>query len=133
MQFFTDEVSEETLLSIIDKICACAQRAQKAGVDVVQVHGDRLVGCLCSTRMNHRTDKFGGSLENRTRFAIMLVRALKRAVPEMVIDYKFAVVTPERGKGGFMWRRPIIQAIWRIPSRLWAYSPTAFLRTLPGR
>ena len=100
MQFFTDEVSEETLLSIIDKICACAQRAQKAGVDVVQVHGDRLVGCLCSTRMNHRTDKFGGSLENRTRFAIMLVRALKRAVPEMVIDYKFAVVTPERGKGG---------------------------------
>lgn len=78
MQFFTDEVSEETLLSIIDKICACAQRAQKAGVDVVQVHGDRLVGCLCSTRMNHRTDKFGGSLENRTRFAIMLVRALKR-------------------------------------------------------
>ena len=35
MQFFTDEVSEETLLSIIDKICACAQRAQKAGVDVV--------------------------------------------------------------------------------------------------
>lgn len=31
----------------------------------------------------------------------------------------------------FMWRRPIIQAIWRIPSRLWAYSPTAFLRTLP--
>ena len=100
MQFFTDEVSEETLLSIIDKICACAQRAQKAGVDVVQVHGDRLVGCLCSTRMNHRTDKFGGSLENRTRFAIMLVQALKRAVPEMVIDYKFAVVTPERGKGG---------------------------------
>ena len=30
----------------------------------------------------------------------MLVQALKRAVPEMAIDYKFAVVTPERGKGG---------------------------------
>lgn len=100
MQFFTDEVSEETLKAIIDKICACAQRAQKAGVDVVQIHGDRLVGCLCSTRMNHRTDKFGGSLENRTRFALMLVRALKQAVPGMVIDYKLAVVTPERGKGG---------------------------------
>ncbi len=100
MQFFSDEVSEETLLSIIDKICACAQRAQRAGVDAVQVHGDRLVGCLCSTRMNHRTDRFGGSLENRTRFAIMLVQALKKAVPGMTIDYKFAVVTPERGKGG---------------------------------
>lgn len=100
MQFFTDEVSEETLTAIIDKMCACAQRAQKAGVDVAQIHGDRLVGCLCSTRMNHRTDKFGGSLENRTRFALMLVHALKQAVPGMVIDYKLAVVTSERGKGG---------------------------------
>lgn len=79
---------------------ACAQRAQKAGVDVAQIHGDRLVGCLCSTRMNHRTDKFGSSLENRTRFALMLVHALKQAVPGMVIDYKMAVVTSERGKGG---------------------------------
>ncbi len=100
MMFFTDEVTEEQLMAIIGKMCACAKRAQQAGVDVVQVHGDRLVGCLCSTRMNHRTDKFGGSLENRTRFALMLVRALKEAVPGMVIDYKFAVVTPERGKGG---------------------------------
>lgn len=100
MMFFTDEVSEEMLMAIIDKMCACAVRAQKAGVDVIQIHGDRLNGCLCSARMNHRTDKFGGSLENRVRFARMLTRAIRKAVPDMVIDYKLSIVTPQRGKGG---------------------------------
>lgn len=100
MMFFADEVSEEMLMAIIDKMCACAVRAQKAGVDVIQIHGDRLNGCLCSTRMNHRTDKFGGSLENRVRFARMLTRAIRKAVPDMVIDYKLSIVTPQRGKGG---------------------------------
>ena len=100
MMFFTDEVSEEMLMSIIDKMCACAVRARKAGVDVIQIHGDRLNGCLCSTRMNHRTDKFGGSLENRVRFARMLTRAIRKAVPDMIIDYKLSIVTPQRGKGG---------------------------------
>ena len=100
MMFFTDEVSEEMLMAIIDKMCACAVRAQKAGVDVIQIRGDRLNGCLCSTRMNHRTDKFGGSLENRVRFARMLTRAIRKAVPDMVIDYKLSIVTPQRGKGG---------------------------------
>ena len=100
MMFFTDEVREEMLMAIIDKMCACAVRAQKAGVDVIQIHGDRLNGCLCSTRMNHRTDKFGGSLENRVRFARMLTRAIRKAVPDMVIDYKLSIVTPQRGKGG---------------------------------
>ena len=112
MLYFTDEVSEEMLLQIIDKMCACAVRAQKAGLDVIQVHGDRLVGCLCSTRMNHRTDKFGGSLENRARFARMVVRALRKAVPDMVIDYKLSIVTPERGKGGIDEADAVQFALW---------------------
>ena len=100
MLHFTDEVTEDMLLKILDKIVACAVLAEKAGIDAIQVHGDRLLGALCSTQMNHRTDKFGGSLENRTRYALMVAKALKKAVPNMVIDYKLSVVTPERGKGG---------------------------------
>ena len=100
MQHFVNEVTEETLIQILEKMCACAVRAEKAGVDVIQIHGDRLVGSLCSTKMNIRTDKFGGSLENRTRYALMLVHALKKTVPGMLIEYKLPVVTPERGKGG---------------------------------
>ena len=100
MQHFVNEVSEDSLMMIIDKMCACAKRAQQAGIDVIQVHGDRLVGTLCSTQLNTRTDKFGGSLKNRTRFALLLVQALKKVVPTMLIDYKLSVVTPTRGKGG---------------------------------
>ena len=100
MQFFVNEVTEDALMQILATICACAVRARTAGVDVIQVHGDRLVGALCSTALNHRTDRFGGSFENRTRFALMLVRALKKAVPDMLIDYKLPVVTAARGKGG---------------------------------
>lgn len=114
MMFFTDEVTEEMLMAIIDKMCACAVRAQKAGVDVIQIHGDRLNGCLCSTRMNHRTDKFGGSLENRVRFARMLTRAIRKAVPDMVIDYKLSIVTPQRGKGGINEADAVQFAQWLV-------------------
>ena len=100
MEYFVNEVTEDALIEIIEKMCACAVRAEKAGVDVIQIHGDRLVGALCSTKMNTRNDKFGGTLENRTRFALMVVKALKEAVPNMIIEYKFPVVTPERGRGG---------------------------------
>lgn len=107
MEHYVTDVTEEQLMDIIQKMCDCAVRAQKAGIDFVQVHGDRLVGCLCSPIMNHRTDKFGGSFENRTRFAVMLVKALRKAVPDMGIDYKFSVITPERGKGGI----PLAEAV----------------------
>ena len=100
MLHFTDEVTEEKLMDILNKMVECAKRAEKAGIDGIQIHGDRLVGTLCSTKFNHRTDKFGGSLENRTRFARMLTRALREAVPNMMLDYKFSLVTPERGVGG---------------------------------
>lgn len=100
MQHFVNEVTEEALMQILEKMCACAVRAQKAGVDVIQIHGDRLVGALCSSKMNSRTDKFGGSLENRTRFAMLLVDGMKKAVPNLLLEYKLPVVTPERGKGG---------------------------------
>ena len=112
MQHFVNEVSEEGLKDIIDKMCNCAIRAQKAGVDIIQIHGDRLVGSLCSTILNKRNDKFGGTLENRTRFALELVKALKKAVPDMPIDYKFSVVTPERGKGGIDLDEAPIFAKW---------------------
>lgn len=105
MQFFINEVTEEQLSTILDRMEACAKLAERAGIDCIEIHGDRLVGSLCSTILNHRTDTYGGSFENRTRFALALVERLKKAVPDMVIDYKLPIVTPLkdgglRGKGG---------------------------------
>ena len=105
MQHYINEVSEEGLQEIIGHMVACAKLAAQAGVDCIEVHGDRLVGSLCSKILNKRTDNYGGSFENRTRFALQLVKQLKEAVPQMVIDYKLPVITPLaegglRGKGG---------------------------------
>lgn len=105
MQFFINEVTEEQLSTILNRMEACAKLAERAGIDCIEIHGDRLVGSLCSTILNHRTDSYGGSFENRTRFALALVERLKKTVPDMVIDYKLPIVTPLkdgglRGKGG---------------------------------
>lgn len=104
MQHFVNEATKEQLADILEAIAACAKRAKLAGVDAVQVHGDRLVGSLCSKILNKRGDEYGGAFENRIRFALEVVRTVKAAVPDMVIDYKLPIVTPLngglRGKGG---------------------------------
>ncbi|MBS5316860.1 MAG: FAD-dependent oxidoreductase [Clostridiales bacterium] len=104
MLHFVDEVSVENLRGIIKKIAECAKRAEKAGVDIIEVHGDRLVGSLTSTLLNHREDVYGGTFENRIRFALEVVRAIKEAAPNLTIDYKLPIIStnPLRGKGGVL-------------------------------
>lgn len=102
MLHYIDEVTEVQLDSIIEKIGACVKRAALAGVDVIEVHGDRLVGSLCSTILNHRNDNYGGSFENRIRFALKVVATIRANAPDICIDYKLPIITenPLRGKGG---------------------------------
>ncbi len=104
MQHFVNEATEAQLAEIRAAIGACARRAQEAGVDAIQIHGDRLLGSLSSTILNKRTDCYGGSFENRIRFALEVVRTVKEAAPQLAIDYKLPIVTPMegglRGKGG---------------------------------
>lgn len=102
MTHYIDEVTVAQLQDILEKIKDCAIRANKAGIDIIQVHGDRLVGSLTSTILNHRSDEYGGSFENRTRFALEVVKAIKNAAPDICIDYKLPIIStnPTRGKGG---------------------------------
>ncbi|WP_028042836.1 bilirubin reductase, long form [Candidatus Stoquefichus massiliensis] len=107
MLHYIDEVTEEQLNTILEKMGDCVRRAYEAGVDVIEVHGDRLVGSLCSTILNHRTDEYGGSFENRTRFALAVVNSIKEHAPDICIDYKLPIVTVNddgtlRGKGGLI-------------------------------
>ena len=78
--------------------------AKQAGFDMVQVHGDRMCGSFSSSIFNHRTDEYGGSAENRARFAVEAVRAVHTAVPEFPIDYKLAVrqEDPHYGNAGVL-------------------------------
>lgn len=104
MQHFVNEATKEQLKKVLAAISVCAKYAQEAGVDAIQVHGDRLVGSLCSKILNNRNDEYGGSFENRIRFALEVVRTIKESAPKLLLDYKLPVVTPMRdglrGKGG---------------------------------
>ena len=105
MIHFINEATIEQLQQIIASMGNCAQKAALAGVDVIEIHGDRIVGSLTSTILNKRTDIYGGSFENRIRFALEVIRTIKANAPEITIDYKLPIVTKQKdgslmGKGG---------------------------------
>lgn len=105
MQHFVTEASVDQLMDIKNSIASCAKKAQEAGIDAIEIHGDRLLGSLCSKLLNHRTDAYGGSLENRTRYALEVLAAIKEAAPDLMVEYKLPIITvnPDgslRGKGG---------------------------------
>ena len=105
MKHFVSEASVDQLNQIKDAIAQSARRAMEAGIDAIEVHGDRLLGSLCSTILNHRTDEYGGCLENRCRYALEVVKAIKEAAPTLMVEYKLPFITKnddgsDRGKGG---------------------------------
>ena len=105
MQHFVSEATIDQLNEIKKAIAESARRAQEAGIDAIEVHGDRLLGSLCSKTLNHRTDEYGGCLENRARYALEVVGAIKEAAPNLMIEYKLPFITTnddgsDRGKGG---------------------------------
>jgi len=105
MQHFINEATVAQLMQIKTAMAECCRRAQEAGIDAIEVHGDRLVGSLCSVVLNHRTDEYGGIFENRIRYALEVVKAMKEAAPDLMIEYKLPIITKnddgsDRGKGG---------------------------------
>ena len=97
-------LSQKKIQKIIAGFGKAALLAKQAGFDMVQVHGDRMCGSFSSGVFNHRTDEYGGSAENRARFAVEAVKAVRAAVPEMPIDYKLAVrqENPHYGNAGVL-------------------------------
>ena len=89
MQHFVNEATVEQLNQIKESIASCAHKAMLAGIDAIEVHGDRLLGSLCSEVLNHRSDAYGGSFENRIRYALEVVKAIKEAAPDLTIEYNY--------------------------------------------
>lgn len=89
---------------ITDAFGKAAELALEAGFDMVQVHGDRMCGSFSSAVFNHRTDLYGGCPENRARFAVEAVSAIRRRLPDVPIDYKLAVrqENPHYGNAGVL-------------------------------
>ncbi|MGQ9681661.1 MAG: oxidoreductase [Anaerolineae bacterium] len=78
------ELTTAEVTALEDAFAAAARRAQAAGFDAVEVHGAHgyLVNQFLSPFSNRRTDEYGGNTHNRVRFAVNIVRKVRRAVGE---------------------------------------------------
>ncbi|KAI9372148.1 hypothetical protein BJX61DRAFT_459200 [Aspergillus egyptiacus] len=77
------ELSTEEVEEVVRAFGRSAELAVKAGVDVIEIHGAHgyLVNEFMSPVTNHRTDKYGGSFENRIRFVREIAQASRAVMP----------------------------------------------------
>ncbi|WP_042429695.1 NADH:flavin oxidoreductase/NADH oxidase [Streptacidiphilus anmyonensis] len=79
-----EELSVEQIGAVVRRFAEAAQRALAAGFQVAEIHGAHgyLVHEFLSPYSNHRTDAYGGPIENRMRFALEVTEAVRAVWPE---------------------------------------------------
>jgi 2,4-dienoyl-CoA reductase-like NADH-dependent reductase (Old Yellow Enzyme family) len=79
-----DELTVEQIRSVVGQFAEAARRALAAGFEVVEIHGAHgyLINEFLSPHSNRRTDSYGGSYENRIRFALEVVDAVRAVWPQ---------------------------------------------------
>ena len=95
------ELTSVETYDIIEKFGDAARRARKAGFDAVEIHGAHgyLIAQFMSAYSNKRTDEFGGSLHNRLKFPLEIIKNIKRkAGPDLPL--LFRISGEERVPGG---------------------------------
>ncbi len=78
--------TEEDIARVITQFAEAARRCAEAGFDAIELHGAHgyLLSQFLSTVYNARTDRWGGSLENRARLIREVLRAVKQTAPSLV-------------------------------------------------
>ncbi|WLW57120.1 NADH:flavin oxidoreductase/NADH oxidase [Streptomyces sp. YU58] len=78
------ELTVDQIQEVVGQFADAARRALAAGFEVAEIHGAHgyLISNFLSPHSNHRTDAYGGSYENRTRFALEVVDAVRAVWPE---------------------------------------------------
>jgi 2,4-dienoyl-CoA reductase-like NADH-dependent reductase (Old Yellow Enzyme family) len=76
------EMTPKDIDGVIEAFAAAASRAKRAGFDGVQIHGAHgyLLSQFISPMFNHRTDEYGGSIENRARLPLAVLQAIREVV-----------------------------------------------------
>ncbi|MDO9333950.1 MAG: NADH:flavin oxidoreductase [Dehalococcoidales bacterium] len=94
------EMTDDDIEGIINDFTAAAVRVREAGFDAVQLHGAHgyLMSQFASPLFNRRTDRWGGSPENRRRFHVEVVRRIRKAVgKDYPVLIKFGVQDDREG------------------------------------
>ncbi len=88
-----EEMTLEMIDEVIDHFAAAAFRAKTAGFDMVMVHAGHgwLISQFVSPAVNSRTDEYGGSLENRCRFGVRVIEAIReRCGADFPIEWRIS-------------------------------------------
>ncbi len=96
-----DEIKISEIDYFIENYVKSVVMAKRAGFDMALIHGGHswLLMQFLSPMENHRTDEFGGSLENRARFPIMVLDAMREAVGRDFL-FEYRISTTELTPGG---------------------------------
>ena len=87
------EMTLENMKEITESFARSAALLKKAGFDMLQIHGGHgwLQSQFLAPGINKRTDEFGGKLENRARFPIMILDRIREVVgQDMLIEYRIS-------------------------------------------
>ncbi|WP_333498723.1 NADPH-dependent 2,4-dienoyl-CoA reductase [Kluyvera sp. CHPC 1.2972] len=113
-RFTPRELTHEGILRLIDDFAHCAQLAREAGYDGVEVMGSEgyLINEFLAARTNQRDDQWGGSYDNRMRFAVEVVRAVRQRVgKDFIIIYRLSMLDLVDNGGTFDETVRLAQAI----------------------
>ncbi len=102
------ELSHEDILRTIADFANCAKLAQQAGYDGVEVMGSEgyLINQFIAPRTNHREDEWGGAYENRIKFPVEIIKAVREAVgKEFIIIFRLSML--DLVEGGSTWEQVV--------------------------
>lgn len=102
--FRCERMTKAQIDEVVESFAQGARRAREAELDGIEIHGCNgyLITQFLSPAINDRTDDYGGSLENRARFALEVVRAMRREIgPDFHLQFKISAI--DDGKALFPW------------------------------
>ncbi len=105
------ELSEDEILRQIEDFARCAGLARQAGYDGVEIMGSEgyLINQFIAPATNRRSDRWGGTYENRIRFPLEIVRQVRNRVgPDFIIIYRLSML--DLVEGGSSWDQVVVLA-----------------------
>ncbi|MBJ2216925.1 NADH:flavin oxidoreductase/NADH oxidase family protein [Pseudomonas sp. MF7453] len=111
-------MTEDDIQDVIKRFATSARLAEQAGLTGVQIHGAHgyLLSQFLSPLSNHRTDRWGGSLENRARLLLEVVRAVRDSVsPSFCVSVKLNSADFQRGGFDETDARAVVEMLNTLP------------------